>query len=88
MRDGQSQVCEQSHLDRRSLGRRSNHPEGASECPELAHCIARHERASATASVVTEIIGPTIKVERGGIADRLKGVTSFGQRALTRNGTG
>jgi hypothetical protein len=27
-------------------------------------------------SVVTEIIGPTIKVERDRIADRLKGVTS------------
>jgi hypothetical protein len=36
MRDGQSQVREQSDLARRSLGRRSNHPEGASECPELA----------------------------------------------------
>ncbi len=44
MRDGQSQVCEQSHLDRRSLGRRSNHPEGASECRELTPFIARHER--------------------------------------------
>lgn len=43
--------------------------------------------ASATASVVTEIIGPTIKVERDRIADRSKGVTSVGHRALTRNGT-
>ena len=38
-------------------------------------------------SVVTEIIGPTIKVERDRIADRLKGVTSVGHPALTRNST-
>jgi hypothetical protein len=55
MRDGQSQVCEQSHLDRRSLGRRSNHPEGASECPEVMLWTAppRHESAIEVGAVRT-----------------------------------